>query len=192
VDDLYTARAANRQPAPAGCGGTGSRDDLLTGPPPGSRPLLAVGGRHVRFLHRVPRYADRRPADGTRPLAGCGRLLYASGYQPGSHTALHSPHIPHGGAHHKPCSGRAHTCGLRQDPPPLLRYWGPAPSWGGLLLAQCWAFSGGRSELQSVFAGTFSFQMSIPNESRSDALSIRSTRAAAAWHGASDYPAAGA
>ena len=57
IEDLYTARAANRQPAPAGCWGVGVRDaladDLSTALAANRRPaLLAVGGRYVLFCLR--------------------------------------------------------------------------------------------------------------------------------------------
>ena len=46
VDDRYTARAANRQPAPAGCGGLAHKklDDLYTARAANRQPAPAGGG----------------------------------------------------------------------------------------------------------------------------------------------------
>ena len=57
MDNLYTALATNRQPAPAGCGGTGVLDalvdDLLQALAANRRlALLAVGGGYVLFCLR--------------------------------------------------------------------------------------------------------------------------------------------
>ena len=48
ADDLYTARAANRQPARAGCGGTGVRDALA-----GDLIKAPLGGRGKMKMKHV-------------------------------------------------------------------------------------------------------------------------------------------
>jgi len=147
VDDLCTARAAIRQPAPAGCGVVAHRrlagvDDDYTARAAIRQP--APAGCWV-VVHRrlagvddlyTARAAIRRPVCATcrrgsstvfGPLPG-SRLLPAVGGcastcampQATRLAALHLHHIPHRGAHHQPCSGRSHThLRLRQDPPPL-------------------------------------------------------------------------
>ena len=98
VDDLYTARAANRQPAPAGCGGTGVPDalavDLLKALAANRRlALLAVGGRYLLFcLHRrVLLYAGRRLAAGSDWLRMVARSSRLPALQPLSCTSNTSP-----------------------------------------------------------------------------------------------------
>ncbi len=80
-------------------------------------------------------------------LAGCGRLREASGYRPGSHTALYPHHVPHTGVHHQPCSGRSNTCGFRQD---SRRVEGCRRLYG---VGYCWAPFGGRGELKVLAFG---------------------------------------
>ncbi len=79
ADDLYTARAANRQPAPEGGGRTGcwllQTTSSLPGPPPGSRLLLTVG-RHV--CHLPSRKLDGCTYLGQCPAAGSGQLRAAA------------------------------------------------------------------------------------------------------------------
>ena len=80
MDDPYTKRAANRQPAPAGCGGNGVRDalvdDLLKARAANRRlALLASGGRYSYACAEVL-YAGRRLAAcltvGSDWLRSCG------------------------------------------------------------------------------------------------------------------------
>ncbi len=76
------------------------------------------------------------------PLARC--------YLPGNRATLHIHHIPHGGAHHQPCSGRIHTdLRLSTRPPHPRVEGGPTPSWRGLLLG----FLRGRGELKYRIGG---------------------------------------
>ena len=105
MDDLYTARAANRQPAPAGCGGTGVRDalavDLLKALAANRRlALLAVGGRYSSACAEVLLYAGRRLAAGPDWLRVVARSFRLPARQP--HSALSSPSNtpPHVGTHH--------------------------------------------------------------------------------------------
>ena len=98
VGDLYTARAANRQPASADCGGAGVRDALADDLPKAlaanRRPvLLAVGGDTCSSAFAEESFCTRAAA--WQPaLTGCGWLRAAPGYRHGSHTVLHLQHIP--------------------------------------------------------------------------------------------------
>ena len=67
ADDLYTARAANRQPGPAGCRGVGS-----SLPRPGGGPA------------RAPARRDSSPGRGTASLAGLARAQWLGTAQPAS------------------------------------------------------------------------------------------------------------
>ena len=149
MDDDYTARAAIRQPAPAGCGVVAHRrlagvDDDYTAraairqsAPAGCGVVVHRRLAGVDDLYTA-RAAIRRPVCATcrrgsstvfGPLPG-SRLLPAVGGcastcampQATRLAALHLHHIPHRGAHHQTCSGRSHThLRLRQDPPPKGR-----------------------------------------------------------------------
>ena len=101
VDDLYTAWAANRQPAPAGCGGVAYRklagvDDLYTARAANRLgPAAGGGAQEARWRGRSLH------CTGCQPAAGSGRLL--GGWRTGSSLArttsiisLH-PATPRGG-----------------------------------------------------------------------------------------------
>ena len=124
MDDLYTARAANRQPAPAGCGGTGVRDaladDLLKALAANRRlALLAVGERYSSACVEALLYAGRRLAAGPDWLRAVARSFRLPARQP------HSAHCPAPPTH--PFTGEpitspdraAHTpAALDKTPPP--------------------------------------------------------------------------
>ena len=73
MDDLYTARAAIRQPAPAGCGGVAHRRPTLHGPPSGSRRRSAAGWWRTGSLLAWTTSTLHWPPSGSRlrPAAAC-------------------------------------------------------------------------------------------------------------------------
>ncbi len=136
MDDLYTAAAAIRQPAPASCWEVVHRrlagvDDDYTARAAIRQPAPAGCGVVAHHLPSRKFYCILATA--WQPAVGCCAPTIVIP-QATRLTALYLHHIPHWGAHQQPCLGRSHTliCSL-DKPPPLLRVeGGPAPSWRGL------------------------------------------------------------
>ena len=125
-DDLHTVRAANRQPARAGCGGTGVRDalavDLIKALAANRRlVLLAVRGRYSSACAEVLLSAGRRLAAGPDWLRVVARSFRLPARQPHSaHCPAPPTHSPTGEPITSP-DRAAHTPAALDKTPPHLR-----------------------------------------------------------------------